>query len=122
MEAILEVPLDRLDDRDLVLEHDVHHVAARLGAQAHAVADGQPVRGRRPARVSQRAVQFRQPLRPEALGAGQQRRGARIDRRHVALLLVCHRQDAQDEDFVDLGGVEQIAGTLRRDLAGSRRG
>ena len=41
MHAVLEVAFDRLDDRDLVLQHDVEHIPARLRSQAHAIADFQ---------------------------------------------------------------------------------
>ena len=42
MHAILEVALDRLDYRLLVLQDDIHDVGAPLRIEAHMGADGKP--------------------------------------------------------------------------------
>ena len=39
MDLVLEIALDRLDHRHLVLEHDVHDVGPALGAEPDAIAD-----------------------------------------------------------------------------------
>ena len=44
------------------------------------------------------------------------RRARSSDCPHLALFLVGQRQDAQRQDLVDLGAVEQVARTLGRDL------
>ena len=49
------------------------------------------------------------------VAAGQDRRRPRVGAAGLGLLLLGHRHDPQGEDLVDLGGVEQVAGALRRD-------
>ena len=51
-----------------------------------------------------------------------ERGGAWIGGARLALLLVRQRHRAQGQNLVDLGGVEEIAGTLGRDLADSPTG
>src|SRR5437868_3685564 len=70
---------------------------------------------RRGARAD-RAVQVRHLAAAQRFGAVQQRAGARVERHRGALLIVAERLDAEREDLVDLGGVEEVAGALGGDL------
>jgi hypothetical protein len=62
------------------------------------------------ARRAHRAVQPHQLLLPERRRALQHRAGTLVHRDGGAFLVVGERHDAQRQDFVDLGAVEQIAG------------
>ena len=92
--------------------------ALRLGLQADAVADLQvPAPDLNEARlglaVAHRAMEPGHVGRRQGLGAFEQGAGLLLDAAHLALLLVGHRQDAQGEDLVDLGAVEEVARALR---------
>ena len=52
----------------------------------------------------------------QRLGAIQERASARVGSSHLRLLLIGEREDAQAQDLVDLGGVEQVARRFGRDL------
>ena len=143
--AILEIALDRLDHRLLVLQDDVHDVGAALRIEAHTGADRKPAAvdqqrgdpGSRLCRVAQapvpadivaggeidlRAGRRMAPCsRPNCAGVNASTRSSKARawvsaRGHLALFGLGHRQDAQGQDFVDLGAVEQVAGAFRGDL------
>src|SRR5579859_1981070 len=66
--------------------------------------------------LAQRAVHPQPVVVAQRLGAIEQGAGALVQLAHGRLLGVGQGQDAQAQDFVDLGAVKQVAGRLGRDL------
>ena len=142
MHPILEIALDRLDHRLLALEDDVHDVGAALRIEAHMGADRKPAavdqqRGEPRfdlagseidlrARTPQGAVQPAELRWGQGLDPFEQGAGMAVGGGHLLLFGIGHRQNAQGQDLVDLGAVEQIAwafgGDLRVVVKNDRRG
>ena len=61
-------------------------------------------------------MQLHEMLGRKRFGPFEDAAGALVAAAHGALFFVRQRQDAQREDLVDLGAVEKVARTLRRDL------
>ncbi len=137
VDSALEVLLDRLDRGDLARRAPGRRCRRRRAAAA---APGRPAAARRPpiaqrrragggprarrtpirswrsssavARTAHRRRAAASSARAQRLGALEQLPRARVGAPHLVLLLVGQRQDAQREDLVDLGAVEEVAGAL----------
>ena len=139
VDAILEIALDRFDDRRLALQHHVENVGPAQRPQTHGIAGLQfdvadadtlqhlpPVGFRHFVHVAtscrrwgnrmHHAVQPAELPAVQRFRACQQGPHALIQTGGLASFFLGQRQDAQAQDLVDLGAVEKIARALRRDL------
>src|SRR5918997_3642399 len=137
IDPVLVVLFYTLDDRDLLLERDVHDVATRAGpeqdpaslldldaAYVHALKRGPllqlskeipPLLPQHP-ELSDGSVQVHELLLGKSLGPLQNLARPRVRGTLLFFLLLREGENVQNEQLVDLAPVEQVAGALRGDL------